>query len=618
MRDTARSLNLACACVWRLNRIDPYTITTAVWFKRIVEISNRLGTMSIIPFLLPALRLRARAMVVLLASTLLVATGGLPAGAQRNRAGAIDTLALRARAALLADDLLAGRENGTAGQQIAALYIESELRRLGVRGGAADGSFRQPVPLGRVDVSTSDTRLTLQRAARADTLAFGTFLLRGTRPEAFRPFAGRPLFVGRAADVPALLADGRSLTGQVVVLAPGGNLDSALALIEARGAEGAVVVMLDSVRFGRATMLVESLFRYVLDAPVAGPAGRRLPQIIAGPVAAARLGVTAADTTASPRAPRALGERLRLDVSARVHPVSASNMVGRLDGSDPARRDEVVVLQAHYDHIGIGRPVNGDSIYNGFMDDATGVAAVLSAAQALADSARAGRLPRTVMFLLTTAEEAGSLGSAYYVSRPTVPLARTMATITIDLPPPLAPPLRWVLEGNDSTLVRVAAAAVRSRGWRVEGAPALPNSDHWSWIARGVPSVFVVAEEGWEGVTREQEEALIAKWWHPHQASDECMRASPPRASRVRSSCSWRSRRRTPDDPERFVPECDTAPAGQSRCGCRVDPGNRSAGCDPVEDPRPITDPWISYESACLTCRSARRRPPKQRAGWSC
>src|SRR5829696_2313520 len=464
--------------------------------------NDRLGSMSIVPFPPSRLRPRSRAAVVLLASALLVASGGTPAGAQRARSDAGDTLALRARAAFLANDLLVGRENGTAGQQIAALYIESELRRAGVRGGAADGSYRQPVPLGRIDISAAETRLTLQREARADTLAFGTFLLRGTRPEAFRPIEGRLLFVGRAADVPALLADGRSLAGQVVVLVPGGNLDSALAMIEAR-------------------------FRYVLDAPVSGPAGRRLPQIIAGPAAAARLGITAADTAAPPRAPRALGERLRLDVSARVHPVPVSNVVGRIDGSDPARRDDIVVLQAHYDHIGIGRPVNGDSIYNGFMDDATGVAAVLTAAQALADSARAGRLPRSVMFLLTTAEEAGSLGSAYYVSRPTVPLARTMATITIDLPPPLAPPVRWVLEGNDSTLVRVAAAAVRPRGWRIEGAPALPNSDHWSWIARGVPSVFVVAEEGWEGVTREQEEALIAKWWHPHQASDEWHESFP-------------------------------------------------------------------------------------------
>jgi len=483
--------------------------------------------MSIVSSPPPRSWLRSRAIVELLGSALLVSAIGIPADAQLARAGAIDTLALRARAAFLANDLLTGRENGTAGQQIAAVYIESELRRLGARGGAADGSFRQAVPLGRIDVSTSDTRLTLQREARTDTLAFGAFLLRGTRPEAFRPFEGRPLFVDRAADVPALLAGGRSLAGQVIVLAAGGNLDSALAMIEARGAEGVVVVMLDSVRFRRAAMLTESLFRYVLDAPVAGPAGRRVPQIIAGPVAAARLGVTAADTAAPSPAPRALGVRLRLDVSARVHPVAVSNVVGRIDGSDPTRRDDVVVLQAHYDHIGIGRPVNGDSIYNGFMDDATGVAAVLTAAQALSDSARAGRLPRSVMLLLTTAEEAGSLGSAYYVSRPPVPLARTKATITIDLPPPLAPPVRWVLEGNDSALVRAAAAAVRPRGWRIEGAPALPNSDHWSWIARGVPSVFVVADEGWEGVTREQEEALIAKWWHPHQPDDEWHESFP-------------------------------------------------------------------------------------------
>jgi hypothetical protein len=453
-------------------------------------------------------------------AVLLAASSGNRANAQAATPRAVDTLALRARAAFLANDLLAGRGNGSHGQHVAALFIESELRRLGLRGGAADGSFRQPVPLGRVELAAADTRLTIQRGDRADTLPLGDFLLRGANRAAYRPFVGRPVFVGRATEVPALVAQ-RSLAGRVAVLIPDAGLDSAIALLEARGAEAVIVVLLDSARFQRARTTGEMLFRYVLDAPVAGPAARRIPYVVTGPAAAARLGVTAADTAAPARTERALGDRIRLEVRAQVHSIDAANIVARLDGGDPARRDEVIVLQAHYDHLGIGTPMNGDSIYNGFMDDAVGVAAVLTAAQTLAESARAGRLPRSVMFLLTTAEESGSFGSAYYVSRPPVPLARTKATITIDLPAPLAPPVRWVLEGNDGALVRIAADAVRPRGWHIEGAPALPNSDHWSWIARGVPSVFVVADEGWQGLTREREEALIARWWRPHQPNDE-------------------------------------------------------------------------------------------------
>lgn len=458
--------------------------------------------------------------VVALCTALLALPAPSRAHAQAATAGSVDTLALRARAAFLANDLLAGRGNGTTGQQVAALYIESELRRLGLRGGAPDGSFRQRVPLGRVELDATDTRLAIQRAGGADTVPLGEFLLRGANRDAYRAFEGHPVFLGRAADVPRLAAQG-SLNGQVAVLIPDASLDSAITLLEARGAAAVVVVLLDSARFRRATATGEMLFHYVLDAPVAGPAARRIPYVVVGPTAAARLGVTPADTAAHSQAPRTLGDRLRLDVRAQVHPVNAANIVARLDGGDPARRDEVIVLQAHYDHLGIGAPVNGDSIYNGFMDDAVGVAAVLTAAQSLSETAKVRRLPRSVMFLLTTAEESGSFGSAYYASQPSVPLSRTKATITIDLPAPLTPPVRWVLEGNDSALVRTAAAAVRPRGWHVEGAPALPNSDHWSWIVRGVPSVFVVADEGWQGITREQEEALITRWWRPHQPNDE-------------------------------------------------------------------------------------------------
>ena len=197
------------------------------------------------------------------------------------------------------------------------------------------------------------------------------------------------------------------------------------------------------------------------------------------------------------------------------------NVIGRIDGSDAKARDSVVILQAHYDHVGVGTAVDGDSIYNGFMDNAVGVAAVLAAAESLADSARAGRLRRSVLFLLVTAEEGGLFGSRHYVAAPSVPLERTVATFTIDLPAPLAPATRWLLESNDYALVRRSRDAVASRGWTIEGVPPLPTSDHWSFIARGVPSAFVVADSGCTGVTPADEEAAIAHWWKPHRPDDE-------------------------------------------------------------------------------------------------
>jgi Zn-dependent M28 family amino/carboxypeptidase len=240
--------------------------------------------------------------------------------------------------------------------------------------------------------------------------------------------------------------------------------------------------------------------------------------VVAGSRVGSALGIPA--DSAGVALPRRLGGRATLTVGGRSVPVAGANLVGRLDGA-AGPEGEFVALVAHYDHIGVGRPIGGDSIYNGFMDDAVGVAAVLETARILARENRRRPLPRGLLVLLTTAEESGALGSAYYVDRPPVPLARTAAVITIDLPAPLAPPNRWILEGNSDRLVRLARDAVRSRGWTITGAPALPNSDHLNFIARGVPTVFVVADSGWEGLTPAAEEAAIEKWWHPHDPRDE-------------------------------------------------------------------------------------------------
>src|SRR5690242_3007646 len=110
--------------------------------------------------------------------------------------------------------------------------------------------------------------------------------------------------------------------------------------------------------------------------------------------------------------------------------VRAVNVVGMVRGTDPALRDQVVLIDAHYDHLGIGPAVNGDSIYNGADDDGSGVVAVLGAARALA----AGPPPkRTVLFLATTGEELGLLGTRWYLEHPVAPLERMVANPEIEM-----------------------------------------------------------------------------------------------------------------------------------------------------------------------------------------
>jgi Zn-dependent M28 family amino/carboxypeptidase len=138
-----------------------------------------------------------------------------------------------------------------------------------------------------------------------------------------------------------------------------------------------------------------------------------------------------------------------------------ANVIGVIRGSDPAARDSAIVVGAHFDHLGSGAPVNGDSIYNGADDDASGVVAVLEIARAL----RAGPAPRrTVIFVAFTGEEVGGIGSRWYLAHPTIPLARTVAQFQIEMiarPDSLAggPGRAWLTGFERSTMGEMLRAA---------------------------------------------------------------------------------------------------------------------------------------------------------------
>jgi len=189
------------------------------------------------------------------------------------------------------------------------------------------------------------------------------------------------------------------------------------------------------------------------------------------------------------------GERLRL---GRPAPDSLGgvmalgiNVIGLVRGSDPALSKEAVVVGAHYDHLGIGPPVNGDSIYNGADDDASGVAAVLTAAHDLA----AGPKPRrTVVFLLSTGEEQGVLGTQYYLEHAAWPLERTVADLEVEMigrPDSLAggPGRLWLTGYERSTL----GEQLSSAGLPVVADPRpdqsfFLRSDNIVFALRGIPA----------------------------------------------------------------------------------------------------------------------------------
>jgi hypothetical protein len=176
--------------------------------------------------------------------------------------------------------------------------------------------------------------------------------------------------------------------------------------------------------------------------------------------------------------------------STPVRRITDYNVIGLIRGSDPSLRDEAVVLGAHFDHVGIGTPVAGDSIYNGADDDASGVAAVLGAARALAKAPAR----RTVIVLLTSGEESGVLGTQWYLERPTVPLTATVADLQVEMvgrPDSLAggPGKLWLTGFERSTMGQSFATA----GLPVVADPRpdfrfFERSDNIVFALRGIPA----------------------------------------------------------------------------------------------------------------------------------
>ena len=211
-----------------------------------------------------------------------------------------------------------------------------------------------------------------------------------------------------------------------------------------------------------------------------------------------------------PRFPLVISVRAKTAVKRST--AQSQNLAGILPGSDPTLKNEYVVISAHLDHLGIGAPVNGDKIYNGAMDDASGIASLIEIARAMHDSS--AKPKRSILFLAVTAEEKGLLGSQYYASHPTVK-GPIIADINMDMPLPLFPLKYLEVQGlGESTLGDDITAVCRESGVVVQ-ADKQPDhvrfirSDQYSFIKKGVPSLAF--KFGWLPGT--PEEKMFNDWY---------------------------------------------------------------------------------------------------------
>ncbi len=443
-------------------------------------------------------------------------------------AATLDSMALRSHSYFLTLDLLEGRGTGRRGNDLAALYLATAAQQLGLKGGAPGGAYFQDVPLIEAIIDTAQTRIsvTVDSGAGAGVRAFdtpGAFVVNVGTASTLISFAGGLAYVGAPRDVLANPGRLPPLAGKVALVR--GAFGSAMAAadtLKARGATGFV-------------QLTDNADQYVLYVRSRGPSRMYiapeakavssfipdLPGVIASPDLALALAPNLpAPGTAEDRPFVVDGRRIDVRVSTRVRPVASRNVAAVLPGTG-TQRDELVVYTAHYDHLGISTPdARGDSIYNGFSDDAAGCAMLLTIAEAMV---RGPRPARSVMFLFLTGEERGLLGSDYFAAHPLVPPERMVAAINLDAGAPPAPNVTWLVAGGDrSTLGALAADVAQRAGWKATSVGTSPNSDYFPLLRIGVPAVFLIpGPEPFEGMSAEASQALRRRWDHYHQASDE-------------------------------------------------------------------------------------------------
>lgn len=444
-----------------------------------------------------------------------------PVAAALNR---VQPAAIKAHIAYLADDRLRGRQPGTPGYQLAVDYVTQQLKILAVQPAGEAGTYVQKVRLRRAFVQPGATFGVRDISGNALSLASGQDFVLYPNPElpATRVADAPLVFAGYGISAPELGYDdyaGLDVKGRVVVIVRGAprTFPSTVAaasqdlagLLRAAARHGAVGLIIGATHAGPLPDLRRGTYSVLgADGTVAASrsfaVGSRQQLYAAVSVGAlARLLETAALDTAAVfaalRGGRPVSAPLRALASASVQStyqeVESANVVGKIVGSDARLRDEYVVHSAHLDHLGVAAPVKGDSIYNGAHDNASGVACVLEIAKIYS---RLGEKPkRTMLFVFVTGEELGLLGSSAFAANPTVPKAKIVADINMDMPTLIAPLLSVVaLGGQHSTLIEPVKKACAYFSIVLENDPEpeqnrFIRSDQYSFVAAGIPALHL-------------------------------------------------------------------------------------------------------------------------------
>ena len=458
----------------------------------------------------------------------------------------------------LSSDLLEGRAPATRGGRIAEEYIASQLKTFGVKPGVGDSSYFQRVPIDVVKADPRTVKVTASGKANAN-LRFpdDVVVWAGSATDASSA-RGELVFVGYGATAPEYKWDdfkGVDVRGKVLLVLvndpPASSAEPSLfggkamtyygrwtykfEEAERRGAAGMLIVHTTAaasypwqVVVGSNSVEHRLLPRPANAPPPIGVRGWITDSAATALLAQAGLNMSTLRKQAESRQFRPVATGIVMDMSMQntMQHMAANNVVGVVRGIDPKVRDEYVAYSAHWDHLGIGPVVNGDSIYNGAADNASGVATVLTIAHAAAEGVKPRR---SQLFVFVTAEESGLLGSQYFGEHPTVPASKIIAALNMDVVN-LNGKVRDldVMGDNKSSIGPTLASMMKSEAITLSPDPSpeaghFYRSDHFSFAKVGIPAVsigpgvdYVGRPAGWG---QQQADDYTAHRYH--QPSDE-------------------------------------------------------------------------------------------------
>ena len=457
---------------------------------------------------------------------------------------------VRGHIEFLADDLLEGRGTGTRGHEIAASYVASQFRALGLEPAGDNGGWYQWVPLRRARLVEGHNRIAMSTGGAFAPVSEFDMGLRPSLTEKTRDIDAGMVFVGYGISDKRLgLEDyaGLDVRGKIVVLLGGvpANLPTEIAAhlgadkVRAAAAHGAIGMLEIGGRraaapaaTGRPPVSLYSkrpAIDWIDKAGVSGDdsgsvrvslsATRAMQErLFAG--AAKSLDAVQAEAKTKGVRPRgfALRPRLSIHSESTFEDFRSPEVVARLPGADPRLANQNIVLMGHLDHLGLSTNVKpgGDIINNGALDNAAGVATMLEAAHAFVASGKPPR--RSVLFIANTGEELGLLGADYFASHPTVPAASIVGLVDLDMPLLLYPFSDVIAFGADhSTVAKAVAAAGRSMGVAVSPDPMpeqsiFVRSDHYRFVTRGVPAILLMT--GYANGGEKQWKNFLANVYH--------------------------------------------------------------------------------------------------------